>query len=123
MKTDTRGRMRTSRERREALLEEFGRSGMSGQQFAKWAGLKYSTFASWRKNQQRAMATATQVPSTGKPVQWVEAVVLEPLPSSTLSTGLMIELGRGLRLSVGDANQARLAGVVLCEVLQGTKLC
>ena len=45
IKLDTRGRMRTTRERREALLAEFDRSGMSGQKFSAWAGIKYPTWA------------------------------------------------------------------------------
>ena len=78
VKVDTRGRMRTNRERRTELLAEFDRSGMSGQQFAQWAGIKYSTFASWRQKQQRELTAVAQRPSTAKPVQWVEAMVQEP---------------------------------------------
>ena len=47
VKVDRIGRIKTPRERREALLAEFDRSGMSGQQFAKWAGIKYGTFITW----------------------------------------------------------------------------
>jgi hypothetical protein len=48
LKRDTAGRVRTPRERREALLTEFDRSGMSGQKFAACAGMKYTTFANWQ---------------------------------------------------------------------------
>jgi hypothetical protein len=34
-----------SRERRESLLEEYDRSGMSGARFAKYVGIKYTTLA------------------------------------------------------------------------------
>ncbi|MEI9997696.1 MAG: hypothetical protein WDO13_00230 [Verrucomicrobiota bacterium] len=37
---DTRGRVVVTAERRAALLEEFDRSGISGIQFAKLAGVK-----------------------------------------------------------------------------------
>ena len=43
VKIDRIGRVKTPRERREALLAEFDRSGMSGQSFAKWAGIKHPT--------------------------------------------------------------------------------
>jgi transposase-like protein len=46
-KQDSRGRVRVPRERREALLEEFERSGASGVKFARLVGIKYQTFASW----------------------------------------------------------------------------
>jgi hypothetical protein len=35
VKRDALGRVRTNRQEREALLEEFGRSGLSGPQFAR----------------------------------------------------------------------------------------
>ena len=47
LKTDGLGRVRTPRERREQLLDEFERSGMSGVKFAEFVGLKYQTFATW----------------------------------------------------------------------------
>lgn len=47
LKVDEKGRIRIPRERREALLAEFDRSGMTGSAFAQWAGIKYPTFAAW----------------------------------------------------------------------------
>jgi hypothetical protein len=43
------GRVLVSRERRESLLKEYDRSGMSGVKFAQYVGIKYSTLAYvWR---------------------------------------------------------------------------
>ena len=47
LKTDVIGRLRTPLARREQLLDEFEKSGLSGQEFAELAGIKYSTFATW----------------------------------------------------------------------------
>jgi len=47
LKTDVLGRVKTPAVRRQSLLEEFERSGLSGAKFAALAGIKYSTFASW----------------------------------------------------------------------------
>ena len=44
---DTLGRVRTSRERRKVILEEFDQTGVSATHFAKMAGSRYSTFAAW----------------------------------------------------------------------------
>jgi hypothetical protein len=44
---DAQGRVLVSRERRESLLEEYDRSGMSGVKFARYVGIKYSTLAYW----------------------------------------------------------------------------
>src|SRR5450631_4320168 len=71
VKMDRIGRIKTPRERREALLGEFDQSGMSGQQFAKWAGIKYGTFITWVQKRRRKLAST----GTKAEVQWVEAVV------------------------------------------------
>ena len=47
LKQDGRGRVRVPAERRDALLDEFEKSGASGAQFARLAGIKYATFAGW----------------------------------------------------------------------------
>ena len=39
---DTRGRVLVTPERRELLLAEYDRSGMSGMKFAQYVGIKYS---------------------------------------------------------------------------------
>ncbi len=41
VKRDALGRVTTSRERREALLDEFERSGLKGTQFARVVGVNY----------------------------------------------------------------------------------
>jgi len=72
LKRDSAG-VRTSRERRDAILNEFDQSGMSGQKFAKWAGIKYTTFANWlqQRRKQRQAPTGAKAPEE---VRWVEAV-------------------------------------------------
>lgn len=56
LKTDKRGCVRTPPERREELLAEFDRSGLTLTRFAELAGVRYSTFATWL--QQRRNKTA-----------------------------------------------------------------
>ena len=47
LKVDTLRRVRVPKARREAILDEFERSGLSGAAFAELHGLKYATFANW----------------------------------------------------------------------------
>jgi hypothetical protein len=47
---DARGRVLATPERREPLLAEYDRSGMSGVKFAQYVGIKYSTLAYWLRN-------------------------------------------------------------------------
>jgi hypothetical protein len=47
LKTDVLGRVKTPKERREQVLDEFERSGLSGKKFAALVGIKYPTLATW----------------------------------------------------------------------------
>ena len=58
LKQDGRGRVRTSAARREQLLDEFARSGLSGPKFAELVGVKYQTFATWVQRRQRQLGAA-----------------------------------------------------------------
>lgn len=74
--TDSKGRVRVSRERREELLNEFEQSGMTGAQFARTIGLKYQTFAFWRQQRQkRKPALANSSPAKTPTVEWLETVI------------------------------------------------
>jgi hypothetical protein len=54
LKQDALGRVSHTAEQREALLDEFERSGMKGLPFARMAGVNYQTFASWIQKRRRA---------------------------------------------------------------------
>ncbi len=58
IKQDARGRVRVPGERREALLDAFQQSGVSGAQFARLAGIKVSTFAAWVSRRHQIRATS-----------------------------------------------------------------
>ena len=110
IKTDEAGRVRTPAVRREQLLDEFERSGLSGQKFAELAGIKYQTFASWAQKRRRARGLAGPVASKpGEATRWLEAVV-----ESAKGSGVMVlELPGGARLEVADEKQAVLAAVLV----------
>jgi hypothetical protein len=123
LRTDAKGRVVVTRDRRAALLEEFGKSGMSGAQFAKWAGVKYSTFAYWvqqRRKEQRRKEGGGTTESRGEPgpdVRWLEAVVAgeQKLPAGepTVTSGLVMHGPGGVWWKIEGEDQARLAAVVL----------
>ena len=118
LKLDTRGRVRTSKERRQAILAEFDHSGVSGAQFAKLTGLRYSTFAGWVSRQRKAkagskVATPTVVPARRAPRRWVEATLDPPAPSP----GLLVQLPGGVQLELTSPAQVPLV-VALVQGLQ-----
>ncbi len=114
LKTDTRGRVQTPPERREKLLEEFERSGLSGAKFAALAGIKYQTFAAWVKRRRKERGLA-QAPSRGaNPVQWLEAVVREAnAPTTAAAPPLRVRLSTGVWIEISDFNQVSLAAALV----------
>ena len=84
---DARGRVLIPRQRRELLLEEYDRSGMSGVRFAKYVGIRYTTLAYWLKRQKAAsrsrhrerekllMKAGRDTEPASSNGTWIEAVV------------------------------------------------
>src|SRR5260370_35803580 len=66
LKVDETGRVRTPPEKREALLAEFDRSGMTGAQFARFSAVRYPTLMNWlqklRKEPGQGGQMATPMP-------------------------------------------------------------
>ena len=104
---DTKGRMRTSKEQRRVILDEFERSGLSAVRFAKRAGLKYSTLAGWVQRYRR-----TKPLRRGRPLRLLEAVV-DALPGPVAGTPLVLHLPGGGRLELNAAKQVPLAAALL----------
>ena len=114
IKTDDLGRVRTPPERREQLLDEFERSGLSGAKFSELAGIKYPTFAAWvaRRRKERGVAH-TSVPAAN-PVRWLEAVVTEARqPHSSLTGFVKLRLPNGVCLELNDLTQVTLAAALV----------
>lgn len=111
LKTDVAGRIWTPAARREQLLAEFEKSGLSGPEFAQLTGLKYQTFATWVQKRRRARASAAKAAvAAGEPVRWLEAVVEE---SHRDKKPLVLELPGGARLELQEGRHAVLAAVLV----------
>ena len=134
LKQDVRGRVRVPAERREALLDEFERSGASGAEFARLAGIKYATFANWVVKRRRGRGRAgTGVHAAGSgddgvrkagTVRLLEAVVEgcgRAEQSAARAQGLLIELPGGSRMLVGSPVQLQLAAELLALVAQNPR--
>ena len=129
LKMDALGRVRTPAARREQLLDEFERSGMSGVQFAEFVGLKYQTFATWMQHRRRRRKTAavTQPPvkaDAAKPVRWMEAVLDQAQsPTESNASALVLHLPGGARVELTDAKQVALAAAVVWALGQPPLSC
>ena len=117
LKVDVSGRVWTSRERREALLDEFERSGTSAAQFAALVGVKYPTFASWVQMRRRQRGGTGQTGGEGGPaaLRWVEVMA-----GAAAAGGLWVLLPGGARMEVADSGQAVLAAELLRALARGS---
>ena len=108
--------MLVTRERRESLLEEYDRSGMSGVKFAQYVGIKYSTLASWlqkrRRHRDREKLRLKAGPDTeaGKSNGgWIEAVLENGCQPGVPAGGLRIHFAGGAYCLISSAGEAALA--------------
>jgi transposase len=117
IKRDTMGRLRVSRVRREALLDEYECSGRSGVEFAAQVGIKYSTLGNWirerrkRKRSEKASlkgerSEAALAMANG---QWVEAVI----EKGAGQRSIQICFVGGASLELDDAQQLGLAAELI----------
>jgi len=105
LKVDARGRVQVTAERREALLDEFDRSGMSGAGFAKHYGIKYTTFAYWiqaRRRKQKPLKRAGE-----------SQFLMVAVDETNRVNGLTVELSHGVTLQITTPEEARLAAVLI----------
>jgi hypothetical protein len=117
---DARGRILVPRERRESLLEEYDRSGMSGVRFAQFVGIKYTTLAYWlrsrRGHRQRekllVKAGADAEPGKNKGT-WIEAVVENGSRSDRPAGGLRIYFAGGAYCQIASAGEIALVAELL----------
>jgi hypothetical protein len=93
---------------------------MSGQKFAAWAGIKYTTFANWLQKRRRQRQLGSEV---SKGVQWVEAVVARSGGGKEATTGkpdgLIVHAPDGLRIEITEVRQVSLAVQLLREWKRG----
>ena len=109
LKHDVLGRVRATAERRAAMVAEFRRSGLSGCQFARLAGMKYPTLMAWVKRDSGSPPMIRKATVKQRPML-VEAVVGGP--AGTVPP-LMVHVGGGVRLELTDAGQLTLAAQLI----------
>lgn len=117
LKMDVIGRVRIPAAKREAILDAFEQSGMSGQAFAAKWGLKYPTFATWVQKRRRAhdeYPEANKAPLPPKALSLVEALI----DTGAADASLEVEAPGGIKLRLSRREDIALA-VELLRALQG----
>lgn len=115
LKVDIKGRVHTPPQRREQILDEFEKSGLSGQKFAELTGIKYQTFAGWAARRRAQRGLAPSKPSQpSQSVRWLEAVVSEAAAAPPQGlTAIKVVLGTGAWVEFSQLNQVALVAALL----------
>jgi len=115
LKTDRRGRVRFTPARRDQLIDEFLKSGLSGPRYCKVTGLSYSTFANWLQKRRGKRTALPSTTATAQPVEWLEAVVekAQACASSATADSLVVRLPSGAAMEVANVSQANVAAALL----------
>ncbi len=117
LKTDSRGRICMPAQGREALLDEFEKSGLSGAKFAALSGIKYSTFACWaqkRRSKRHEPTTPAKPARKAESVARLEAVVQEACEQAGSRNGsLVLHLPGGIRAELATADGVALAAALI----------
>ncbi len=107
IRMDVIGRMRTPASQREALLDAYGSSGLSGPEFAARHGVKYQTFATWLQKRKRRTGgcQAIAAPDGGEvfPLLLAEVECSKGPPAST--NPLEVRLPGGATIAIRDEAQ------------------
>jgi hypothetical protein len=119
LKVDTQGRMRVPKDKQEEILAGYESSGMTGRQFAAYAGVKYSTLMSWVGKSRKAKQPGQEVCKPSG-MNWVEAVVEDGRERN--EEGLSVRIGGGVAMRVVNSHQAGLA-VEIIRSLGVTRSC
>ena len=119
LKTDILGRVATPSDQREALLNLFEQSGMSGAAFARHYGLRYTTFANWRQVRRREqLGLAPKKPPPKKAL--FHEVVVESADHGACSLNeaepLVIQLPCGVHANLTSPSQAPLVAALIREL-------
>ena len=127
LKTDALGRVRMPKDRREAILDAFERSGMSGQAFAAEIGVKYPTFATWVQKRRRSRGDYPAGPDEAQvraaPKVTLFEAVLEPAKTEPVKAAavLEVETSQGLKLCIRSEAEAALAAHLLTALEAQTR--
>lgn len=116
LKADRRGRLRYTKEQKQALVEAYESSGLSGPRFASLHGVNYQTLVSWLKKHRHDDGSHPALSSL------VPAELEAPTQRVGGALPLEILLPCGVRLAIHTSSQVGLAATLMRE-LQNMRSC
>ena len=111
LKTDIRGRVRSTQQQRDGVLDAYEASGLSGPDFSRVHGINYQTFATWRQKRREQRES-----EAAKALGQQAITLVEATPAKQTAHYLRIELPGGARVEINNDHQTRLAAQLLAEL-------
>ena len=99
--------MRAPVERRVEVVGEFRRSGLSGAQFARLAGMKYPTLMAWVKRDSGSAPAVVRKKTGRRRLVLLKAVVAD---GAGKQPSLVFQLGVGVRMELTEAGEHGAGG-------------
>lgn len=116
LRADTLSRVRTPAARRDDILAEFERSGLSGARFARLHGINYQTLMGWSRKRR-----PTRQPDRPDPVGSLAARLGLREVDVGSAVSLEVEIAGGVRLRVASPEQAELAARLIRGLQAGER--
>jgi len=116
IKCDRQGRLRYSPEHKQALIEAYESSGLSGPKFAELHGVNYQTLVYWLKKRRPAGAAGQAL------VAFVPAELEHEQSGRSSAQPVEVLLPDGMRLAIHSTNQVELAALLIRH-LQSSRPC
>ena len=110
LKADRRGRLRYTPEQKQALIDAYEASGLSGPRFAALHGVNYQTLVSWLKKRRQGDPDHPALRSL------VPAELASPPPRGATVMSMEILLPCGVRLAVHTPSQMNMAATLIREL-------
>jgi hypothetical protein len=117
IRMDAIGRVRTSASQREALLDAYESSGLSGPEFSARHGVKYQTFATWfQKRKRRTGGYPAMAAPDGENVFPLQLAEVECPDGPSATTPLEVRLPGGATIAIHGEAQLGLAVELLRQL-------
>jgi transposase-like protein len=120
LKQDRLGRVRSTKERRAAVVSEYQRSGLAAREFAKLAGIHYNTFWNWLS--ENGLTAKRAKGASERTLRLVEVAMPRPSAQPIAAGAVVIRMGKGMEVQLLTAEQVPLV-VALIKALNPGSPC
>ena len=113
LKTDVLGRVKRTQTERDAIVDAFEASALSGAQFAERHGLNYQTFMTWRRQRRKRLELDAPHDVKNDDFTFLEVSTERPVVDPD---AIVINVGNQVKIEVSSHGQIELAASLIKEL-------